>query len=61
MRGGEREIERESSADSTSVWQLDLNDTVAFVQKHFSSTPTASDAFAQAAVKTASWAREVLR
>jgi len=37
---------------------LDLNDTIAFVQKHFSSTPTASDAFAQAAVKTASWARE---
>ena len=33
--------------------QLDLNDTVAFVKKHFSSTPSASDAFAQAAVKTA--------
>ena len=39
--------------------QLDLNETVAFVKKHFSSTPTASDAFAQAAISTASWAREV--
>ena len=38
--------------------KLDLNDTIAFVRTHFSSTPTASDAFAQAAVKTASWARE---
>jgi len=33
--------------------RLDLNDTIAFVRKHFSS-PAASDAFAQAAVKTAS-------
>lgn len=38
--------------------KLDLNDTIAFVRTHFSSTPTASDAFAQAAVKTAGWARE---
>ena len=30
---------------------IDLNETIKFVQSHFSSTPTASDAFAQAAVR----------
>jgi len=33
--------------------RVDLNDTIRFVQQHFSSTPTASDAFAQAAQRTA--------
>jgi hypothetical protein len=30
---------------------LDLTETIQFAQSHFSSSPTASDAFAQAAVK----------
>jgi len=33
--------------------RVDLNDTIRFVQQHFSSTPSASDAFAQAAQRTA--------
>eukprot|EP00960_Hanusia_phi_P074798 768319-Hanusia_phi.AAC.1 len=38
---------------------VDLSEGIAFVQRHFSSGPaSASDAFAQAAVKTASWARQ---
>jgi hypothetical protein len=41
--------------------RLDLNDTVAFVRQHFSSTPSASDAFAQAALETASWVGETAR
>jgi hypothetical protein len=35
----------------------DLTDSIAFVERHFSSTPSASDAFAQAAVRTAEWAK----
>jgi len=37
---------------------VDLTTTINFAREHFSSSPTASDAFAQAAVRTAGWARE---
>jgi len=37
---------------------MDLTDSIKFVECHFSSAPTASDAFAQAAVRTAEWAKE---
>ncbi len=37
---------------------VDLTDAIAFAQRHFSNTPSASDAFAQAAVRTATWAKE---
>jgi len=37
--------------------EVDLTDAIAFAQRHFSNTPSASDAFAQAAQRTATWAK----